>query len=155
MTEKLELKIPPPAIFATAVVFMWLTSLYTPAWGWLAAAPLRWLLIAVLLAAGLFFGLGGVWAMRQSQTTLSPLTPEQATALTENGVFRLTRNPMYRALALGLLAWAVYLASPASLWGLLCFGLYLTRFQIQPEERVLQQLFGEQYAAYCRRVSRW
>jgi len=32
---------------------------------------------------------------------------------------------------------------------------YLTRFQIQPEERLLAEKFGEQYAQYCAHVRRW
>ena len=62
---------------------------------------------------------------------------------------------MYVGLALLLLAWAVYLAALLPFAGIVLFVLYLTRFQIQPEERVLQRLFGEQYADYAARVRRW
>jgi protein-S-isoprenylcysteine O-methyltransferase Ste14 len=33
--------------------------------------------------------------------------------------------------------------------------LYVTRFQIEPEERILAGLFGEEYSAYRNRVRRW
>jgi protein-S-isoprenylcysteine O-methyltransferase Ste14 len=33
--------------------------------------------------------------------------------------------------------------------------LYLTRFQIVPEERALSAKFGEQFDAYRQRVRRW
>jgi protein-S-isoprenylcysteine O-methyltransferase Ste14 len=33
--------------------------------------------------------------------------------------------------------------------------LYITRFQIIPEERVLTSLFGAEYEAYKGRVRRW
>ncbi len=42
-----------------------------------------------------------------------------------------------------------------TLLGPLAFALYITRFQIQPEERMLQRLFGEAYTHYTRRVRRW
>ena len=32
---------------------------------------------------------------------------------------------------------------------------YITRFQIQPEERVLHRLFGDAYGQYTSRVRRW
>ena len=31
----------------------------------------------------------------------------------------------------------------------------ITRFQIQPEERALQAIFGEDFARYAGRVRRW
>ena len=38
---------------------------------------------------------------------------------------------------------------------ILAFVLYITRFQIRPEERALQRIFGEAFSAYCARVRRW
>jgi len=35
------------------------------------------------------------------------------------------------------------------------FVLYINRFQINPEERVLSSLFGAEYAAYKEKVRRW
>jgi protein-S-isoprenylcysteine O-methyltransferase Ste14 len=35
------------------------------------------------------------------------------------------------------------------------FVLYLNRFQIVPEERVLAQRFAAEYASYARRTRRW
>jgi len=53
------------------------------------------------------------------------------------------------------LAWAVFLANPfAALW-VVVYVLYITRFQIIPEERVLASLFGAEYEAYKGRVRRW
>ena len=39
--------------------------------------------------------------------------------------------------------------------GPLAFVLFITRFQIIPEERVLHEKFGDAYAAYQRQVRRW
>lgn len=71
------------------------------------------------------------------------------------GVYRYTRNPMYLGLTMLLLAWTLYLAVPAALAGPLLFAAYITRFQIIPEERVLAQKFGADYAAYLRKVRQW
>jgi protein-S-isoprenylcysteine O-methyltransferase Ste14 len=62
---------------------------------------------------------------------------------------------MYVGMALLLLAWAVYLSALLSFAGPVIFILYITRFQIQPEERALQGIFGEEFAAYAARVRRW
>ena len=54
-----------------------------------------------------------------------------------------------------LLAWAVYLSALAPFAGPVIFVLYITRFQIEPEERVLKTIFGEEYSSYAARVRRW
>lgn len=110
----------------------------------------------VLLLAGAGIAAAGGIAFRRAQTTVNPLTPEKASALVSGGIYRLTRNPMYLGFALFLLAWALYLASPVALLvGPSCFVLYLNRFQIAPEERALEKLFGEEFASYRQQVRRW
>jgi len=55
-----------------------------------------------------------------------------------------------------LLAWGLYLADASALvLGPVGYVLYLNRFQIGPEERVLLGLFGDEYRAYMARVRRW
>jgi protein-S-isoprenylcysteine O-methyltransferase Ste14 len=72
-----------------------------------------------------------------------------------DGVFRVSRNPMYLGLVLLLIGWAVWLGS-ASPWLVPpLFVIVLTVVQIIPEERVLHRLFGEQYVSYQRSVARW
>jgi protein-S-isoprenylcysteine O-methyltransferase Ste14 len=112
--------------------------------------------VAVVLAAvGLAIALGGVLSFRRAKTTVNPLKPETSAALVSTGVYSFTRNPMYLGMVLALFAWAAYLASIWSLVGPLLFALYITRFQIVPEERVLDRLFGAPFAEYKKRVRRW
>jgi len=85
----------------------------------------------------------------------SPLEPEAATSLVTGGIYRYTRNPMYVGFAALLLGWAVYLAVPWVLLGPVAFILFITRFQIIPEERALSSKFGRQYGEYQERVRRW
>jgi protein-S-isoprenylcysteine O-methyltransferase Ste14 len=62
---------------------------------------------------------------------------------------------MYLGFAIFLLAWAVFLASPWMLLGVPAFMAFIGRLQIQPEERALESLFGEEYRDYKARVRRW
>ena len=149
----LELRIPPPIVGLVIGAGMWTVSRYTaslviPAGGRLAAALL-------LAAVGVAVALGGVVSFRRARTTVNPLKPESSAALVSTGVYSFTRNPMYLGMLLVLIAWAVYLASVWALLGPLGFGLYITRFQILPEERVLERLFGKSFADYKQRVRRW
>jgi len=149
----LELRIPPPIVGLVIAAGMWAVGHIPP----LVPMPrLVRLAVAVsLLAAGAAVALGGVISFRLARTTVNPLKPETTAALVATGVYSFTRNPMYLGMALLLLAWTVFLASPWSLVGPALFALYITRFQIVPEERVLAGLFGESFAAYRRRVRRW
>jgi hypothetical protein len=52
-------------------------------------------------------------------------------------------------------AWAAYLSSAWALLGPVMFVLYMNRFQIAPEEKVLASLFGSSYAEYRSKVQRW
>ena len=61
---------------------------------------------------------------------------------------------MYVGLVM-LLAWAAYLCALWPLIGPVVFVLYITRFQIQPVERILKIMFGQEYATDCTRVRRW
>ncbi|MBE0485638.1 MAG: hypothetical protein IBX51_05815 [Marinobacter sp.] len=56
--------------------------------------PGRILLCVVVLIAGAVIALLGVLAFRRAGTTVDPRTPDQATSLVVNGVYRHTRNPM-------------------------------------------------------------
>jgi protein-S-isoprenylcysteine O-methyltransferase Ste14 len=62
---------------------------------------------------------------------------------------------MYVGLALVLLGWAAFLCSPWAFLGPVIFVLYISRFQIAPEERVLSAKFGAAYTEYAARVRRW
>jgi protein-S-isoprenylcysteine O-methyltransferase Ste14 len=115
----------------------------------------RLLVAAAVAALGIAVAVGGVISFRRAKTTVNPLKPERSAALVATGVYSFTRNPMYLGMALVLVAWAVYLSSIWSLSGPVLFVLYITAFQIVPEERVLAELFGAQYAEYKTRVRRW
>ena len=97
----------------------------------------------------------GLLAFRASRTTINPLRPKRVSALVTVCVYRITRNPMYVGLCCILLAWAVHLAALPAFLGPPAFVLYVTRFQIVPEERALAELFGERYLEYAARVRRW
>jgi protein-S-isoprenylcysteine O-methyltransferase Ste14 len=149
----LDHRIPPPVVGVIMVAAMWGVSSVGPVF---AIPPMvKYIAIALLAAAGIAFDVSGILAFRAARTTANPLKPEQASNLVTAGIYRVTRNPMYVGMALLLLAWAVYLSALLPFAGMVAFVLYLTRFQIQPEERVLKRLFGEQYASYAARVRRW
>ena len=151
--QALEHKIPPPVVAILIAIAMWGVSALRPT---LPLVPvIRHLTVAALALAGVTLALLGLVAFRRSKTTIDPLHPNRASTLVTGGVYRITRNPMYVGLALLLAAWAVHLSSLWPFLGPILFVLYISRFQIAPEERVLRGIFGEEYARYAARVRRW
>lgn len=149
----LDHKIPPPLIGILVAAAMWGVSAIGPQIP--IAADMRYAATAILAMAGGAFDVLGLLAFRASRTTVNPFKPDRASALVTRGVYRVTRNPMYVGLGFLLLAWAVFLCALLPFAGVAIYVLYITRFQIQPEERALAALFGEEYASYAARVRRW
>jgi len=146
-------KIPPPIIGALVAAAMWAISALGPQLS-IASGP-KHAAVVILVVAGLAFDLLGLLAFRASRTTVNPLKPKRASTLVTSGVYRVSRNPMYVGMGLLLVAWALYLTALLPFAGPVIFVLYITRFQIQPEERALQGIFGEEYITYAAGVRRW
>jgi len=108
-----------------------------------------------LLVIGQSISISGMVSFRRAKTTMNPIKPGAASSLVSSGVYRFTRNPMYLGLSVTLLGWAMFLSNPLALLAVPLFVLYINRFQINPEERVLSSLFGAEYAAYKEKVRRW
>jgi len=149
----LENRIPPPFVFVLVAVAMWGGAHFYPATvlnDW-SRAPLA----GIFALCGFVIPLLAVRTFRRAGTTLDPINIETASSLVTSGIFRYSRNPMYVGLTTMLLGWAIWLGSPVTVLGPIAFALFINRFQIIPEERVLGAKFGAAYDAYCQSVRRW
>ena len=154
MPSALELKIPPPVQSLAAIAamggFAWWGLCPLPlSWGWRVA--LAALLAGVGLAVLLFCGRMFI----KAKTTYLPMRPEKSSALVTGGIYRYSRNPMYLSMAVFLLGVGVLFGDGLALLVLPLFALYMTKFQIIPEERALERIFGEAYRGYKQRTRRW
>ena len=136
-----------------AAGLMWTLDQYMPLAQWIAHPWNR--LGGLLGAVGIVIDVAAFLRFRKSGTTVNPLDPNKASHLVTDGVFRVSRNPMYLGLVLLLIGWGVWLGS-ASPWLVPpLFVIVLTIVQIVPEEQALSRRFGEQYLSYRRKVARW
>jgi protein-S-isoprenylcysteine O-methyltransferase Ste14 len=107
-----------------------------------------------LLAVGT---MGLLWCVRDfyvaGKGTLAPWSPPLHLVVV--GLYGYSRNPMYVAVTLMLLGWALSFGSA----GLLVYtAIVVTAFHLRVvlgEERWLARTFGEQWRQYAGRVPRW
>jgi protein-S-isoprenylcysteine O-methyltransferase Ste14 len=149
----LELKIPPVLFFFFTAILMWSITLVSNELG--INTKLRFIIGVVSLLIGGFIAISGVIGFRKVKTTVNPTKPNKASSLVCSGIYRYTRNPMYTGLLFVLIAWGCFLDNLFSLLFVFVFLLYMTQFQIKPEERVLESIFSEEYNNYKERVRRW
>ena len=149
----LELKIPPVVIVLFIAVLMWLVAWAVPGFGFVL--PVRYLLAVSVGLAGTVITSLGVLSFRLANTTVNPMKPDTSSSLVLSGVYAYSRNPMYLGFLLVLVGWAIFLSNVLAFLPLPVFIVYMNRFQIEPEERVLTSLFGQAFAAYQSRVHRW
>jgi protein-S-isoprenylcysteine O-methyltransferase Ste14 len=146
-------RIPPPAFMLVAALVMWALDRWVPLVHWIVPPWNR--LGAVFAATGLAIDAAAVLRFLQRKTTVNPTVPAKASILVTDGVFRVSRNPMYLGLVLLLIGWALWLGSATPWLVVPLFVVGITAVQIVPEERALAERFGQAYGDYRRRVGRW
>jgi protein-S-isoprenylcysteine O-methyltransferase Ste14 len=117
----------------------------TPPWHWAGLA---------LITAGTVLLL---WCVRDfyvaGKGTLAPWSPPRNLVVT--GLYRFSRNPMYVAVSIVLLGWAVWYTST----GLLLYAAIVAiAFQLRIllyEEPHLENAFGQEWLEYRKHVRRW
>lgn len=144
----MELKLPPPLLFilsAILIYFLPQAEVYfiPKAFGYL------FLLLSAIV------GLMSVYAFFKEKTAFTLRDPTQTNKLVVQGIYRVSRNPMYLSLVLALIAWGIWLNSYFAILVIAGFMWYVDRFQIIPEERVLVQKFGKDFTDYQTKVRKW
>ena len=151
--SRLELKVPPDVVWVFVAGAMWLASRYTPQLS--LPSLIRVGVPSLLTAAGVWLMVSARTLLDESNTTWRPMTPRKARAVVSTGVYHLSHNPIYLGMLLVLVGWAILISSPAALVVSAVFVLYIDRFQIEPEERALSDVLGQEYLDYLATVRRW
>jgi len=148
-----NVRIPPPVVPVVLLVFALVLDAFAAPLGLAPVGLARWAGGGVLTAAGigLLAAAGGLFR----KTGQDPKPWEPAPELIVEGIYRITRNPMYvgfGALQAGLgMLFGSYL--PGLLVPLTWWIIYL--IAIRHEEAYLREKFGADYEAYLGQVRRW
>jgi protein-S-isoprenylcysteine O-methyltransferase Ste14 len=151
--QALELKIPPPIVALLIAAAMWGIASVSPSLN--IPVFIREITTLFLVFLSGVLALPSFAALLRAKTTFNSIKPKATSSLVTDGIYRFTRNPMYLSVLLILIAWGIFLSSPLTLAGPVVFVLYINRFQITPEERALEKMFGTSYTEYKSRVRRW
>lgn len=151
--KKLELRIPPPVIAVISLGLIWLLSWLLPSFGF-SFKGIK-VIAFVFIGMGILSAFIGVFSFSNAATTSSPVKLEMASKLVTKGLYKYTRNPMYLGIFLGLTGFSFYFGNWACFIVPVLFLLYITRFQIKAEERVLKAKFGKEYEDYLSSTRRW
>lgn len=108
--------------------------------------------VLTIICAGLIV-VSAVRAMNRAHTAINPSRP--TTAIVLDGVFAMSRNPIYLSMTLLYIGIALLFNA---LWALLLLLPLLIVVQIgviKREEIYLERKFGDEYLQYKARVRRW
>ncbi len=153
MLDFLKLKIPPVLQVIILSVAIYFTAQNTP--NYQLDKSLSLLISISIFVFGSLFAIIGVLNFRSANTTVDPRDPKKSDHLVRSGIYAYTRNPMYVGMFLWLLAICSFFGSFYSLIFCIFFVLYMTYFQIKPEEEILKDIFGQEYIEYTKQVRRW
>ena len=144
-------KIPPPIVTLTFGLFIYFSRPFFP--------EFNNELLSIVSGLSLLIGIGvlvsAVASFRKQKTTVNPLDIEKASSLVISGVFKYSRNPMYLGMVFILLSIALKFNLIGGIILTLLFALFITRFQIIPEEAVMEKLFKEEFDSYKKETRRW
>ena len=148
--KQLQVLLPPVYLFLGLVV-MGLFDYFMPVYEFIPA-PWRYggLLI---LGTGLGLIIACSVLFKRAGTPIIPF--EKSTALLTHGIYRYSRNPIYLGMLIILAGAAVFLGSLTPFLVLPVFFFIIREGYIRHEESFLEQIFGDQYRSYRRRVRRW
>ena len=144
-------KIPPPIVTLVFGLAIYFSKPLFPDFSNVILNVLSLLLIIV----GPLTLISAARSFKVQETTINPINIDKATSLVVSGVFKYSRNPMYLGMVLILLAVSFKFNLIGGIVLTMLFAGYITKFQIIPEEIVMDKLFGDEFEKYKNKTRRW
>ena len=144
-------KIPPVIVTALCGLTIYLSRFFFPTYHHTAVDVVG----AVLFLLGTATMGAAILSFKKHQTTVNPLHPEKAASLVISGMFKYSRNPMYLGMLLMLLSATLMFNLVGGAFVVWMFVIFITKFQILPEEVALETHFGRAFVDYKTTTRRW
>ena len=144
-------KIPPPIVTLFFGLCIYLSRPFFPEFSSSVLSSLS--VISFLI--GILVFVAAVSSFKKQKTTVNPISIETASSLVVSGIFKYSRNPMYLGMSFILLGLTFKFNVIGGLLFTSIFMLFITIFQIKPEEAAMEKLFDQEWEDYTKNVRRW
>ena len=144
-------KIPPPIVTLFFGLCIYLSRPYFPELSFSILNSLS----TILFVLGITVFATAVSSFKRQNTTVNPISIEKASSLVVKGVFKYSRNPMYLGMLFVLLGLTFKFNLIGGLLFTSIFMIFISIFQIKPEEAAMEKLFGQEWKDYIKNVRRW
>jgi len=145
--------VPPPLIYVAIFFLSLMLQKYFPIDNSFFTTDSSKIIGFVLSTIALLFMVPALVKFAQSKNTLMTIRP--ANSLQTNGIYKISRNPMYTGLvflysSIGMLKgnWWTFILIPVII-------IIVQSYVIKGEENYLQRVFSEDYTQYKKKVRRW
>jgi len=141
-----------PPIFALLLIIISIILHFT--------YPLKTIIFPPYNLFGITALIVGLWISLKGKNTFqklgAPLIPGQKPILiVKEGLYNLTRNPMYLGFIISLLGIAIILGSISAFISPLFFYIIINFFFIPFEERLMENNFGQDFLDFKKQIRRW
>jgi protein-S-isoprenylcysteine O-methyltransferase Ste14 len=144
-------KVLPPTYLLIAILAMVLLHFLFPV---LKILPSPWNAFGVIfLLIGIVLNLMGSSLFRKVGTTIKPY--EESSTLVTDGIFSMSRNPMYLGFVLILTGAAFSIGTLTPFLVIPVFMILMEMVFIKTEEKMLEKKFAQSYMTYKQKVRRW
>ena len=144
-------KILPPTYLLFAIILALVLHFILPL---RTIITIPWNLLGILpLVLGVMFNLIADRSFKFNQTTVKPF--QESNKLITEGIFRVSRHPMYLGFVLILLGIAILLGSLSPYFVVLVFAIAMEIVFIRIEENMLAKRFGAEWDRYKSTVRKW
>ena len=144
-------KILPPTCLAGAIIVIIALHLLFPI---ITLIYFPWNLIGIIpLLIGIFLKLVADRVFKKIGTTVKPY--EESKDLVTDGIFRISRHPMYLGMVLILLGISILLGSVTPFIMVATFVVIMETVFIRVEEQMMEETFGLEYEEYKQKVRKW
>lgn len=150
-TDHVKATIDAPVLLAIVIVLTFLLQRFAPL-PFFPSLPSR-IVGVILFVGGFALGFPALRGMFQASTSPNPHRP--TTALVRDASYRMTRNPMYLGMLISYAGLFIFFQNPWFILFLPILVLLFTIWVIIPEEKYLEEKFGNDYLEFKSRVRRW